>query len=336
MSGALVTLYEMYNQYSLWLSTLTGGKAKGHWLWVKTNSKLSQSVLAYCHWQEKRCTGYGYCHNQYSHTVTDRRKRCTGYGYCHNQYLHTVTDRRKGALVMGTVTINTRILSLTGEKVYWLWVLSQSVLTCCHFHHWQEARSTEWNINCHYHHWQEVRSIGYEWSINCHNQYSHTVTISTDRRQGVKHKLSSQNLHTVTITTDRRWGALLWVKHKLTVSTPILSLSVLIGGEEYWLWMKHKLSQSVLTYCHYQCWQEARSTVYEYCHNQYPHTIAISADRRHGVLVMNTVSISTHILSLSVLTRGKYWLWVKHKLSQSVLPCCRCQHWQEARSIGST
>ena len=99
-------------------SALIGGKANGHWLWVK----------------------------------------------------------------LKTVTISTCILSLTGEKVYWLWVLSQSVLAYCHYHHWQ-ARSTE--SNCHYHHWQEVRSTGHEWSINCHNQYSHTVTISTDRRQGV-------------------------------------------------------------------------------------------------------------------------------------------------------
>ena len=273
MSGALVTLYEMYNQYSLWLSTLTGGKAKGHWLWVKTNSKLSQSVLAYCHWQEKRCTGYGYCHNQYSHTVTDRRKRCTGYGYCHNQYLHTVTDRRKGALVMGTVTINTRILSLTGEKVYWLWVLSQSVHAYCH--------------------WQEKRCTGYGY---CHNQYSHTVT---DRRKGVL------VMGTVTISTHMlplsplTGGKEHWVKHKL-------SLSPLTGGEEHWLWVKHKLSQSVLPYCHYQYWQEARSTGYKWNIN---------------------CPVRTCILSLSPLTGGEGHCYEWSINSQSVLPYCHYQYW---------
>ena len=127
----------------------------------------------------------------------------------------------------------------------------------------------------------------------------------------------------------------------VTISTHILSLSVLTGDMEYWLWI---LSQSVPTYCHYQCWQETWSTGYEYCLNQYPHTVTISADRRHGVLVMNTASISTHILSLSVLTGDmEYWLWILSQsvltgdmeywlwiLSQSVPTYCHYQSWQEA------
>ena len=146
-----------------------------------------------------------------------------------------------------------------------------------------------------------MRSTGYEWNINCHNQYSHTVTISADKRQGVL------------------------FMNTVTISTHILLLSVLTGDMEYWFWI---LSQSVPTYYRYQCWQETWSTGYEYCLNQYPHTVTISADRRHGVLVMNTVSISTHILSLSVLTGDmEYWLWI---LSQSVPTYCHYQSWQEA------
>ena len=156
MSGVLVTVYEMYNQYSLWLSALIGGKAKGHWLWVKQTQN------------------------------------------CHNQYSHTVTDRRKGVLVMGTVTISTRILPLsplTGGE-HWLWVkhkLSQSVLPYCHYQYWQEAKST-----------------GYKWNINCpiRTRILSLSPLTGDKEHWLWLKLSNQNSHTVTISTDRRWGAL--------------------------------------------------------------------------------------------------------------------------------